>query len=368
MVILCATQEKKRESEMDSRERVLTALKGGVPDKVPFMFGYVDEAIREALLGEKPVYECKRTKADWAPTFTPEEKCFLEPYECTDARIARLLGLDAIGMQYMTPVIASVNQNDAGIVYIKESLLTSREALAKVKKNMPDVDDEGLYRPAERFIERYKGEFALYCRIRLGISPTLMSMGTEEFSYNIYDEPEFLKEVIDLFTGWVAKHIKNLMECGFDFIWSFDDMAFKANPLFSNDVLREFFLPRLKKAADCITVPWVFHSDGNLLPALDDLLTLGMSGLHPLEPGAMDLQVLKEKYGKKLCLIGNVDIDHAMIDATPEEIDAIVKSKMDILGPGGGYIISDSNSVPKGVTPENIIEIAKCVEKYRYIY
>ena len=41
--------------------------------------------------------------------------------------------------------------------------------------------------------------------------------------------------------------------------------------LFSNQVLREFFLPELKKAAAHITVPWIFHSDGNLLPALEDL-------------------------------------------------------------------------------------------------
>ena len=175
-------------------------------------------------------------------------------------------------------------------------------------------------------------------------------------------------EVIDTYTSWIARHVQNIIACGFDFIWSFDDMAFKAAPLFSNAVLREFFLPRLKKAADAITVPWIFHSDGNVMPALDDLVTLGMSGLHPLEPGAMDLVKLKENYGKKLCLIGNVDIDHTMTDATPEEIDQLIKDRIDTLAPGGGYIVSDSNSVPFGVNPQNILEIAKCVEKYRYVY
>ena len=115
-------------------------------------------------------------------------------------------------------------------------------------------------------------------------------------------------------------------------------------------------------------MPWIFHSDGNLLPALEDLSTLGMSGLHPLEPGAMDLHELKEKWGKRLCLVGNVDIDHCMTDATPEEIDAVVEDRIRVLGPGGGYIISDSNSVPLSANPENVREIARCVEKHRYIY
>jgi uroporphyrinogen decarboxylase len=38
------------------------------------------------------------------------------------------------------------------------------------------------------------------------------------------------------------------------------------------------------------------------------------------------------------------------------------------LGPGGGYIISDSNSVPAFCKTENIVAMSKAVEKYRYIY
>lgn len=353
---------------MDSRQRVLTALSGGQPDKVPFMFGYIDRTVREALIGGPLGYGHEYRYADWAPTFTPDERCFLEPYECTDARVARMLSLDALGMQYMTPVIATVDVSPSGTAYIRNSLLNTREALDKVKKNLPDVDDSRIYEPAREFVKRYKGEFALYCRIRLGISPTLMSMGLTEFSLGLYDDPDFVCEVIDMYTEWVRRNIVNLTECGFDFLWSFDDMAFKAGPLFSNAVLREFFLPRLKRAAEAITLPWVFHSDGNLLPALDDLLTLGMSGIHPLEPEAMDLSELKERYGKRLCLIGNVDIDHCMTDATEEEIDEVVRDRMAVLGGGGGYIISDSNSVPAGVSIDNIRYIAKSVAKYRDIY
>ena len=351
---------------MDCVTRVLTALRCEVPDKVPFVFGYIAKEIREALLGEPVDYGYSYKNGDWSPTFRPGEETYLEPYQCTDARVARMLGLDALGFQMMTPVFATVDRTPDGVVYIKEPLLTSPEALAKAK--LPDVDDERIYKEAREFVRRYKGEFALYCRIRLGISPVLNSMGVDNFSYAVFDEPDFVKEAVQFHTEWVARHIRNLIECGFDFLWTFDDMAFKSAPLFSNDTFKEFFFPYLKKAADEITVPWLFHSDGNLLPALDELLKLGMNGIHPLEPGAMDLRVLKENYGDRLCLVGNVDIDHTMTSATPEEIAACVKEKMDILGPGGGFIISDSNSVPNGVRPENILEIAKCVEQYRYIY
>lgn len=351
---------------MNRVERVLCALNHGVPDKVPYVHAFIDQRIREELIGHKIDYRYLPKKADWSPIFRPEEQCFLEPYECVDAETANLMGLDAIGMQYMTPVFADVDTSQEGTVYIKKSLLTTPEALRQVR--MPDVDNEEIYKPAMEFVKRYKGEFALFCRIRMAISPTMMSMGTEEFCYNMYDEPDFVKEVVSMYTTWVKKNVINLQECGFDFIWTFDDMAFKTATLFSNEAFNEFYFPYMKNVADAIKIPWVFHSDGNLLGVLDDLSKLGMNGIHPLEPGAMDLSLLKKQYGKKLCLIGNVDIDHCMTTATPEEIDAVVKNRMEVLGPDGGYMISDSNSIPFGVKVENIREIAKAVAKYRNIY
>jgi uroporphyrinogen decarboxylase len=351
---------------MNSIERVLSALKLQTPDKVPFMFADIDKTVREKLIGEKITYQYNYSKAEWSPICGLGEQAQLEPYECTDVRVARLLGLDALGIQYMTPVFADVAQSDDGTVYIKKSLLTSAEALKSIK--MPDVDDERIYQPAIEFVKKYKGEFALYFRTRLGVSPTLLSMGIEDFSYNIIDEPDLVHEVIGMFTAWVSKHIKNLIEIGFDFMWSFDDMAYNSGPMFSPQVWDEFFFPNLKKVTDNITIPWIFHSDGNLMPIMEKLLPLGMNGLHPLQPGAMDLKELKQKYGKKVCLVGNLDIDSTLSKSSFEEVDQEVKHKIELLGPGGGYIISDSNSVPTNCRAENLKAVAKAVEKYRYIY
>jgi uroporphyrinogen decarboxylase len=351
---------------MNSQQRVLSALCNKIPDKVPYMYSYIDRSIQEHILGRRIEYEYMPRTADWSPISKPGEQSVLEPYQCIDAEVARILGLDAIGMQYMTPVFAEVDRSEDGNVFIRKNLLISPEDLEKIKT--PDVDDERIFKPAIEFVKRYKGEFALYCRIRLGISPTLMSMGMEEFAYNMYDRPEFVIEVVKMFTGWVSKLIKNLIEIGFDFLWAFDDMAHTTAPLFSEAVWDKYFFPYLKKATDCIVVPWIFHSDGNLLPFMDKILDLEMNGLHPLEPGAMDVVELKQKYGHRVCLVGNIDINHTLSKGTLEEVDAEVKNRMDILGPGGGFIISDSNSIPAYCKVENVLAMARAVEKYRYIY
>ncbi|HHW30363.1 MAG TPA: hypothetical protein GXX20_01615 [Clostridiaceae bacterium] len=351
---------------MDSRERVLSALNNKKPDKVPYVYAYIDRKIQEQIIGRKIEYEYMPRTAEWSPISKPGEQSVLEPYQCIDAEVAKVLGLDAIGMQYLTPIFAEVERSKDGNVYIRKPLLISPGDLEKIK--MPDVDDEETLKPAIEFVKRYKGEFALFCRIRLGVSPTLMSMGMEEFAYSMCDRPDFVKEVVKMHTSWVSRLIKNLIEIGFDFFWTFDDMAHKTAPLFSEAVWDEFFYPYLKEAADCITVPWIFHSDGNLMPYMDKILKLGMKGLHLLEPGAMDLVELKQKYGHRVCLVGNIDIDYTLSKGTIEEVEAEVKNRIDVLGLGGGFIISDSNSITAYCKVENVIAMAKAVEKYRYIY
>lgn len=352
---------------MNSVERILTALRGGTPDKVPFAFGYIHPKIREGILGET-IPDEHHYKVNWSPTFLPGERCTtLEPDESTDVRVARKLGLDALGFQLLTPVMPRLELTAAGTYALKGGLLTP-ETLSAWKQGLPDVDDPALYREGEAFVQRYRGEFALFCRIRLGFSPTLISMGQQACQGYVKSDPDFVKEVVSTYGQWMKKHIRNLMELGFDFLWSFDDLADHSGPFFTSKELQDIFIPALLPAAQEIKTPWIFHSDGNLFPVLDDLMTLGMSGLHPLEPGAMDLKLLKREYGKKLCLVGNIDIKHTMTDATDEEIRQCIDTCMDTLAHDGSYIISDSNSVPASVNPDNIVKISEHIQKARCVY
>lgn len=133
-------------------------------------------------------------------------------------------------------------------------------------------------------------------------------------------------------------------------------------------MFRDFFKDHVKEAASTIGKPWIYHSDGNFQLLLDDIIDIGAYGIHPIERGSMDTRWLKETYGDKLCMVGNVDINYILKDAPLEEVDQEVKNCMDLLGKGGRYIISDSNSIPEWCTAQNVIEMGKAVEKYRYIY
>ena len=65
---------------------------------------------------------------------------------------------------------------------------------------------------------------------------------------------------------------------------------------------------------------YVCHSDGNMWSLLDDIAALGFDGFHPVQPNVMDIKEVKKKYYKKLCLLGNLDLDFPLAKGTPEVI------------------------------------------------
>jgi uroporphyrinogen decarboxylase len=94
-------------------------------------------------------------------------------------------------------------------------------------------------------------------------------------------------------------------------------------------------------------------------------MKLGMTGLHPIQPAAMDINKVKAMYGDKVCIIGNIDLDYTLTLGTPEEVEREVKDRIEKIGKGGGYIISSANSITDYCKPENVWAMAKTIEKYR---
>ncbi|MBS3977703.1 MAG: hypothetical protein KGZ75_13460 [Syntrophomonadaceae bacterium] len=356
-------------TEMKPRQRVLTALNLGVPDRVPFMESAIDEILQVQLMGRD--------------NFTPDELC-------------EKLGLDAFGYDYpatggelgtgevargitthdvyyfpkritfdfLPPWIADKGEGVAGRSFIKKGLLTDNDSIALFDKFLPDPHHLARYDIVSDWISKYKKDYAVFARIRLGAAPTINSMGFEELCYKIFDNPNLVKEVHRRFSEWTAQVIQHLNKMDFDFIWAADDIADNKGPWFSPAIFQEFFLPYMKIAADEIKKPWVFHSDGNLFPIMDDLLSLGMQGIHPLQPAAMDIVKMKEDYGHRVCLVGNIDLDYTLTRGTPEEVEEEVKQRIETIGQKGGYIVSSANSLASYVKPENALALGQAVKKY----
>lgn len=337
---------------MTSRERVLAALNLEIPDRVPWVESSVHNRLAEKLL--------KRDNFEKA-TVT---QIFSMPGSRIPPEVLEVIALDNLNFSIAPPRFVKT-RNYEGMDIIEDGLIKTEADLEKVV--LPDPEADEFYEPARKFVARFRDKgVALGVTTRLGISNTYLSMGIGHFSLLLYDNPEFVFRLMDIFVDWACKAVKRINELGFDFMIVPEDLAWKQGPLFSPKVIREQFLPRMKKITEQIKLPWIYHSDGNLLPILDDLLTLGMNGLANIEPNAMDIGELKKKYGQRLCLMGNIDLHYTLTQGTPEETATEVKRRIQEIGPGGAYILASSNGLTAYCHPENVLAMNQALLKYGY--
>jgi hypothetical protein len=333
---------------MNSRERVLEALACRQPDRVPFCEMLVDRALARQLLG-------------WSESGDQQANLEVNPYTPEEAvAVADHLGLDNLAYVLRAPVYATKVAGQDGRLFYGEGWIRSAADLQRVA--LPDPTDERLYEGARQYIA-HKGDRALFFVTRIGIFPTMLSLGMERFAIALYEDRALIEELLDIYCDWAEAVAAHVCDMGFDVFMSTDDMAFNSAPFFSPRIFRELVLPRYRRVAQRISLPWVIHSDGNVLPFVDDLVDLGIAGLHPLEKGAMDIAEMKRRYGHRLCLLGNVDLN-LLGAATPERVAQEVRDLIATAGPGGGYILTSGNSLAGYLIPENVTALARAVRAY----
>jgi uroporphyrinogen decarboxylase len=131
--------------------------------------------------------------------------------------------------------------------------------------------------------------------------------------------------------------------------------------------LRQHFFPWLKKIGELCqkhNLPFLYHTDGVLWDVFDDILDCHVNAIHPVEPKAMDIVEVKKKFAGRLCVIGNIDLAYTLTQGTPEETEAEVKEKIRLVGPGGGYCLGSSNSIPEYVKLENYVAMLEATKRY----
>jgi len=317
---------------MNPRERVSTALHLGQPDRVPWCELTIDPQVAGRVMG------CDHT---------PDE-----------FEIAHALGKDNVTYWgAVCPFWVESEKSSTGRAFSERGLIHSEADLALMQ--FPDPTDEAYYAPAREFLAR-ETDRARCAVMFLGIDPTWRSMGIDGFSYALADNPRLVEEVLDRYVEWHCEVAVRLCALDFDFIWAADDIAHSQGPLFSPTVYHDLIVPRIRKVAERITKPWIYHSDGNLLPVIEDYLSLRENGIHPLEPYSMDIFAFKRHYGPRVCVCGNVDINTLTL-GTPDAVQREVEEKIARLAPGGGYIIGSSNSVPSFAKPENLEAMARAI-------
>ncbi|MBI2914484.1 MAG: hypothetical protein HYY08_01010 [Firmicutes bacterium] len=176
------------------------------------------------------------------------------------------------------------------------------------------------------------------------------------FVERLADEPDKVKQdARDMVDRALEKAEAIARHGGLDGFALCSDYCFNTGPFLSPSLFSEFvtpYLARLTKGYRDMGFYAIKHTDGNIMPILDQLVETGPHALHSLDPqGGVDIAQVKRLVGDKVCLIGNVNCG-LLQTGTDEEVVQSVRYTLRSGMPGGGYIFSTSNCIYTGLSLE----------------
>ena len=335
--------------------RFLTALAGGQPDRVPLFDFLFQQPLYEALIGRRP-----------ANYNGPDAVA------CAEALDHDGVWLPFGGFSGYQPrfLRENVYQDEWGTTYQKDPAswpidapvdhpIRTRSDLKGYR--LPDPTLPGREAEIRAAAEVNRGGLALLGGVQGPLTTAWLLMGYEHICYNLRDDPALLTELFRMSNDFFMEAARRSVAAGCVGVWVSEDLGDSHRGFFKLDDWRRLLLPPLVELVDSIAdlgVPVLLHSCGNINAYLDDLAQTRIRSVHPLQRTArMDLRAVKERYGRRFCLIGNIDSSRTLPFGTPEEVGAEVREAIDIAAPGGGYVLASDHSLHDGIPVENIREM-----------
>lgn len=286
---------------MNSRERVLAAIKHKEVDRIPRGELWLEDRLVEKLAAKKNV------------TFEDEINTY------------KMLNIDLR--------VVMINFNAEKAVVDAENIIFSNFKTADLDSLSKWVVQSDLF-----VMAGLNGPFESLCSI----------LGFKKLMVMIHKEPE---NITDLFTKWADALCLNhldIVDKGVGGILIADDLAYSQGTYLDLKDMRTILFPIYKKVVTLFkerNIPVFFHCDGNINNIISDLVDIGFSGLHSIEPEAgMDIVEIGKRYGKKICLMGNLSTPLLMEDDVSKVQNEILRLTR-AFGKGGGFILGSSAGV-----------------------
>ena len=291
---------------MTQRERFLCALDGGIPDRVPTF--ELEFQLEEELLGRRFLRE------EMLEGLTPSQQ---------ETKLRE-------NAQYILQVYDKLEHDAICVHYLS---------------------DEHIYRTIELLREYSGDKYAIFCHGD-GTFAIPDGDGMEEMAIMMYEDPEALKQKAEDMIQAAIKKDEYFMTSGVDGFILCSDYCFNRGPFMSPKMFSEYvtpYLARLIKRIRELGGYAIKHTDGNIMPIIDQLVSTNPHALHSLDPMAgVDIREVKRLYGDKVALCGNVHCAYLQTGTDQQVIDSC-EYCLTYGKPGGGYIFATSNIPFKGM-------------------
>jgi uroporphyrinogen decarboxylase len=335
----------------------------GEPDHVPLAEAGVDQIIKELFLGQ-PVQSLREEIDFWALAgydYVPISvglRSMLGPDLRTKGK--RFTGVKTFHTSHYH--VSDEMESERAWAQEGKGIITTHEAFEAFSWPTIDEFDFSGLDEAKRMMPPKMKAVAQLGYIFL---TAWQVMGLESMCEALIEDPELVQKVVDKIGSIQLQVFERIIDHeALGAILQPDDFAYSEDLLISPNHLRNYIFPYYREmGAVCKRkdIPVILHSDGRLYKILDDIVECGFNAIHPVEPKAMDIRELKQSYGDRLCLIGNLDLGGVFTMGTPEEVREATKRLIEDIGPGGGYCVGSSNSVTEYVPLANYTAMQEAV-------
>ena len=376
---------------MTPRERVLATIRHEEPDRVPIVLG-VSNATGIKM---KPYRELKRALGIDAPDRYLYRWPELGTAEIDEDTAVRL-GSDVRGVLDVEPAWVLernagrpvgedyVNSWGSGATQVAPDEwfpavcpLAGATTVAEIEDYpWPDMDDPTRVAHVAAEAARLAAEnrYAIMATpwLLFPLERAFAMQGMDVFLRNLVFYPEFAEALL-----WKIQerckvlmgHFLAALGDNVDIIKIGDDLGTQDSLMMSPDMYRRVLKPihadYIGFIKERTAAKLFFHTDGDVFDLIDDFIEIGVDILNPIQTSAgkmANLEELKARWGDRLTFCGGIDTQRILPRGTPDEVRAEVRRVLEILGPGGGYMVSSVHTVMNDVPAENLLAMVDAVE------
>jgi uroporphyrinogen decarboxylase len=338
---------------MTRRERILLALDGGIPDKVPISFDSRGTALDKVLAH----------------------------YGAADKNDLYLkAGIEGFSVWEWNAVIGRTgdgrNQGIWPCVKQHEYPLAACNTIADLRKftwlKISDFDFSHIHSQAKQIIA--KDMVVAAGHIGLGYQMHNELRGNESALFDVCDE-KYMACYMEYVTEFTVEYLRSLMEAGrglIEVVRADDDMGTMDKLIISPDMWRKYYKPAWTKVFQLVhsygAKVW-FHSCGYVMPLMEDLIEAGIDCWNPFPAYVKDndhnkLKEFRKRNGNvRLVLDGGVD-QTLFVHGTPKQVCDRTKEVLDTFAADGGLLIGPSQVFTEDIPKENIIAFFETAMNY----
>lgn len=349
---------------MTSRERILTTLKGGRPDRIG------------------------RTESPWAETW----KAWREQGLPEDADPVEYFGWDMAGLPWpdLTLRLPSeiieetetyIHHRDGNGVERKDWKSESGHTPHWLSHTLNNGEDWKRYRerltpesdrlPADmkqRWEQaRSRGLFTHWSSTE-AYECVWPVFGQVNIFTMMMEEPDVVKDIFMTYTDLIIALAEEALGQGIDFDGAFvyGDVGYRNGTLFSPECYDELLFPAHRKMCDFFRShgkPVILHSCGQIKSLIPRFIEAGFSAIQPLEAKCQqDVRELRQIHGKRIVFFGNIDV--RKLSGTREDVREEVLGKLEAVATDGGYIFHSDHSIPPTVPLENYLYALELLDDF----